>query len=224
MLLFLGFVEEPDLLVAGKIVGGRAIWLVFGCGGCHGGCVWNLLAGVGGDVWRDPCQCWADVADESQDPAAIALGNIVGSNIFNIGAILGITALVKPLPIRTARRDFPLMLAALVALTLFLFYWSACRHRALGSTDFGRGSCHIPGTRCARRGRRRGRAHRRPNEVGRAIGLVTLGLVMLVVGGDIALKGAVALATEMGMSTRRAAPVMANWYVAAGTSDVITGR
>jgi cation:H+ antiporter len=42
----------------------------------------------------------------------IALGNLVGSNLFNILAIVGITAIVKPLPAPLAMRlfDFPIML------------------------------------------------------------------------------------------------------------------
>src|SRR5690606_32663603 len=50
----------------------------------------------------------------------IAVGNIVGSNVFNIGAVLGVTALVAPdgIPVATAavRFDLPVMLA--VALVL----------------------------------------------------------------------------------------------------------
>ncbi len=43
----------------------------------------------------------------------IALGNLVGSNLFNILAIVGITSMVKPLPAPLAMRtfDFPIMLA-----------------------------------------------------------------------------------------------------------------
>ncbi|MBI3961084.1 MAG: calcium/sodium antiporter [Chloroflexi bacterium] len=53
----------------------------------------------------------------------IALGNLVGSNLFNILAIVGITALVKPLPAPLAMRtfDFPVMLViSLLPLVLVL--------------------------------------------------------------------------------------------------------
>ncbi|WP_157015196.1 calcium/sodium antiporter [Mesorhizobium xinjiangense] len=45
--------------------------------------------------------------------AAVALGNVVGSNIFNVLSILGVTALIKPLPIaeRFLWFDIPFMLA-----------------------------------------------------------------------------------------------------------------
>lgn len=44
----------------------------------------------------------------------IALGNVIGSNIFNIAVILGIAALIQPLRIHLSviRRDIPVMIAA----------------------------------------------------------------------------------------------------------------
>lgn len=55
--------------------------------------------------------------------AEIALGNVIGSNIFNILGILGLTAVVVPVPVEAsmASFDIPLMLAvtlALIALVL----------------------------------------------------------------------------------------------------------
>ncbi|QDZ01020.1 calcium/sodium antiporter [Nitratireductor mangrovi] len=56
---------------------------------------------------------------------AVAIGNVVGSNIFNILAILGVTALVAPLPIaeRFLRIDVPLVLAISIVFALILS-WS----------------------------------------------------------------------------------------------------
>lgn len=50
--------------------------------------------------------------------AEVALGNVVGSNIFNILGILGITAMVVPVPVESsmASFDIPFMLAVSVAL------------------------------------------------------------------------------------------------------------
>jgi cation:H+ antiporter len=55
--------------------------------------------------------------------ADVALANIIGSNIFNILAILGITALVTPVPVasRFAWLDGPLMLVTALTLTVLLF-------------------------------------------------------------------------------------------------------
>ncbi len=54
----------------------------------------------------------------------IAVGNVVGSNIFNIGVILGISALCYPIRVQTAvfRFDIPIML--LVALSFLLFFFN----------------------------------------------------------------------------------------------------
>ena len=53
----------------------------------------------------------------------IAIGNIVGSNIFNIGVILGVSATICPLQVKKQllRIDIPVMLAATVLFTI-LFY------------------------------------------------------------------------------------------------------
>ena len=50
--------------------------------------------------------------------ADVALGNIIGSNIFNILAILGVTAVISPLPVdaQIAALDIWVMLAATVAI------------------------------------------------------------------------------------------------------------
>ena len=53
----------------------------------------------------------------------VALGNVIGSNIFNILSILGITALIKPIPIPAEILQFDLwiMIAASAALLLFAY-------------------------------------------------------------------------------------------------------
>lgn len=47
----------------------------------------------------------------------LALGNIIGSNISNVGLVLGASALVAPLAVRskTVRQEYPLMMGAMVA-------------------------------------------------------------------------------------------------------------
>jgi len=52
----------------------------------------------------------------------IAIGNIVGSNIFNVLGILGVTALIAPIPVagRFLTFDLPVMIAASAVLTALL--------------------------------------------------------------------------------------------------------
>ncbi|XCF05417.1 calcium/sodium antiporter [Tamlana crocina] len=41
----------------------------------------------------------ASVIAAAKQEKAISLGNLIGSNIFNIGSVLGLTALIKPIPV-----------------------------------------------------------------------------------------------------------------------------
>lgn len=52
----------------------------------------------------------------------IAIGNIVGSNIFNVLGILGITAVIRPIPVadRFLTLDLPVMIAVSALLTVLL--------------------------------------------------------------------------------------------------------
>ncbi|MBR5945799.1 sodium:calcium antiporter, partial [bacterium] len=51
----------------------------------------------------------------------LAIGNIIGSNIFNALFIPGLTAIIKPFPVnRSVLPDFAVMTAVTVAFTLFL--------------------------------------------------------------------------------------------------------
>lgn len=53
----------------------------------------------------------------------IALGNAVGSNIANVGLVIGVTALVVPLTVQsqTLRREFPLMAIVMIFTLVLLF-------------------------------------------------------------------------------------------------------
>lgn len=55
--------------------------------------------------------------------ADVAVGNILGSNIFNVMGILGVSAFLQPLPIAPRIQDFDqwVMLGSAVALMLFLY-------------------------------------------------------------------------------------------------------
>jgi cation:H+ antiporter len=60
--------------------------------------------------------------------ADIAVGNILGSNIFNILLILGVTALIRPVPFVPGMRPDVLM-TALSGLLLWMAVLPACGHR-----------------------------------------------------------------------------------------------
>lgn len=67
-----------------------------------------------------------------RDTPDIAMGNVMGSNLANIGLILGLTALVRPLDVaaRVVSREVPLML--LITAGLFFFIWDGWLGRVDG--------------------------------------------------------------------------------------------
>ena len=64
------------------------------------------------------------VTSAIQKSTEIAIGNVVGSNIVNILLILGVSALIRPLPVQKSslKLDFPVMLLA-TALIIVLGLW-----------------------------------------------------------------------------------------------------
>lgn len=156
--------------------------------------------------------------------AAIALGNVVGSNIANLGLILGLTAIVSPPRTDGAliRREIPLLLASTAALPLAL--WDGVLSRAEGAMLLVaalaftvllvrevRISPRVPGVI-----EDAAEAAGAPPTPGRAaLGVLTvLGLGVLIVGGELFVRGAVALARLLGMSDH----VIGLTVVAVGTS------
>lgn len=154
----------------------------------------------------------------------VAIGNIVGSNIFNVFVILGICALIRPLPLTrsTIRRDIPI--GMVVSLLLFVLASDALLH--LGPTDrLGRGDGILMlilyvalmwyTIRAA------GRTEEAPTEGAKApmapwlaAVMIVGGLAGLVFGGELFLDSATALARQLGVSES----VIAITLVAGGTS------
>ena len=63
------------------------------------------------------------VVAAARGETGLAIGNAVGSNIVNIGLVLGVTAIVRPIPLKSAtlRREMPALLAvSLLTVSLFL--------------------------------------------------------------------------------------------------------
>lgn len=60
--------------------------------------------------------------------ADIAVGNIVGSNIFNIFWILGLTSIIKPLPFGSGM-NFDILAEIIITLILFLFLFIGTKKR-----------------------------------------------------------------------------------------------
>lgn len=153
----------------------------------------------------------------------VALGNVVGSNIFNILLILGLSALVAPLAValRLIRREVPLMIGVSVLTLLFALN---------GSIDRLEGILLFAGIIAytfllIRQSRREERESREvieglpemsetPVPLWKNLLFILAGLVALVLGADFLVTSASAIATQLGMSDL----VIGLTVVAAGTS------
>lgn len=150
----------------------------------------------------------------------IAVGNAIGSNIFNIAVILGLSALVRPLHLdrQLLRIDVPIMLT--VSLLLALLLADHRLGRLEGTTLFAGIILYTVLT--LRRGRGEqpddlpevAHADRAKGSVALPLLTVGAGLVLLVTGARLLVAGAVELANLLGVSQA----VIGLTIVAAGTS------
>ena len=152
-----------------------------------------------------------------QDGDAIAVSNVVGSNIFNVMVVLGLSALVVPLRVksRLVRRDVPLLLGVSMAV------WGMASG---GRLTWQAGLALLVGT-AINLIWEMNTATKYPGEEGdfdeadRATPAVAAaklagGLVLLVVGSQVLVKGATAAAIGLGVTET----VIGLTIVSAGTS------
>ncbi|WP_412068460.1 calcium/sodium antiporter [Rubrivirga sp. IMCC43871] len=146
----------------------------------------------------------------------IAVGNVVGSNIANVGLILALAVLVRPIATdpTVLRRDLPVLLATTVAVSVLLL------DGQLGALE-GAGliAALLAYLAWSVRQARRDSAEAtlpvaEPGPVWRDAALVAGGLGGLVLGADLFVGGAVALAEGAGVSNA----VIGLTVVAVGTS------
>lgn len=143
--------------------------------------------------------------------SAIALGNVIGSNIANLGLILGLTAAISPPRVEAAliRREVPVLIAVSVLLPLMLIGGEVSRPEGLvllaAATAFTiltlrlTRAVAVPPKLAAEVNDEVEREAGRGSRARLAV-LTVLGLVVLLVGGKIFVEGAASLARELGMS------------------------
>jgi len=157
----------------------------------------------------------------------IAIGNVVGSNIANVLFILGLTALIAPLIVsrQLIRLDVPIMIGA--SLVTYALAWDGTLSRLDGTLLF---AAIIGYTLFLIQSSRRANAEAaasdefakefsadaHPKRYSSFInaGLVIVGLVLLVVGSNFLVEGAVSLARALGLSEL----VIGLTVIAVGTS------
>ncbi len=140
--------------------------------------------------------------------AEITIGNVVGSNILNVLLILGITSVISPLAVQksTVKYELPMVIGAtallaalglldgtvgrldglilLAGMVLYLLYLlrMAKKGQAAALEEQGQGS--------------------KPDSMLRLILLILIGGVLIVLGSDVTVDAATALARIFGMSER----------------------
>ncbi|BAM04914.1 calcium/sodium antiporter [Phycisphaera mikurensis] len=158
----------------------------------------------------------------------LTFGNVVGSNLANVTLLLGLTALVKPVLVerRIVRREVPLMLltaAAAAALALDGSLGSAGAADAFSRGDglvllllFAVYLYGLLGDALGEKGPAGSTeaAAKPPASGWLALGLIALGLVGLIAGGELTVRGATDLARAAGLPE----VVIALTVVAVGTS------
>lgn len=152
----------------------------------------------------------------------LSVGNVVGSNIFNIGAILGITALLSPMKVQfqLIKIDSPIMVA--VSLGLVALLWDGAISRIEGAVLLGGLIVYVAGNLwMARRTATAAVEEEFSESVPHRSGSVLLdiffilgGLGVLVLGARLLTDNSVELARAFGVSEA----VIGLTIVAAGTS------
>ncbi len=162
-----------------------------------------------------------------QGNGEIAVGNIVGSNIFNVALILGLAALLCPLSVHVQiiRREMPIMLGASLLFPALLLTggglarWEGCllfgaviaytvfairmARRETAAAALLEGAVLDPETEAAQRA----------NPVGLVL-FILAGLVLLVLGSKLMVDNAIIIARHWGVSDA----IVGLTIVAAGTS------
>jgi cation:H+ antiporter len=148
------------------------------------------------------------VVASMQGTPALAVGNAVGSNIANIGLVLGAAAILRPMEVRsqTLRRELPALLVVtlfafmlcsdqnlsrtdgmvlLVGLALLMYWIVALAFRSSASDPMGADyAAEIPSDMT----------------MARALTWLAIGLGVLLVGSNLLVNGAVAIAESLGVS------------------------
>lgn len=160
-----------------------------------------------------------------QGKADLAVGNVVGSNIANIGLILGLSAAIRPMKIQIEplKRDLPFMLFAALLLAVLPFIGGPVETengvafmmgRWKGGVLLGAMALFMWLTFRNARGGGEGELTEKPKGRGLFVLLTLVGLGVLLIGGKLFVDGAVSSAKLLGIPEL----VIGLTVVAVGTS------
>lgn len=157
-----------------------------------------------------------------QGNADVAIGNVIGSNIFNTLLILGLTALLVPVTVSPAnrKRDIP------ITISVTLFFLAFALHKTLFGIGDSDGLTLLSGIVfliifafylyiCFKYDEGVGESEEvKTISTGKAVALVIAGLAGLIVGGRLFVDYSVSLARTVGVSDK----LIAVTLLAGGTS------
>ena len=151
------------------------------------------------------------------------LGNVIGSNILNILLILGIASAIHPIKINdnTVKKELPLcMLISTLLVVLFIDIELAngianqiTRSDAIVILLFFTIFIYYL-TNLAKQKKEKKKDEKPPFKLGKSLILVIIGLIGIIIGSNIVVNNASAIATKLGLSER----IIAITIIALGTS------
>lgn len=150
----------------------------------------------------------------------IAIGNIVGSNIFNIAIILGLSAAIQPLQAKRqlTRIDIPLLILSTILLTVL--FWNGKLERLegfiflVGIILYTVFSLYYSRKHEKKQEETNGELEKQPDSLYKDVLYIVAGLAILIFASHLLINNAVSIAQELGVSEA----VIGLTLVAAGTS------
>ena len=150
--------------------------------------------------------------------SAIILGNIVGSNIANVGMVIGVAAILVPLAVSKSvlQKEIPIMLGVSALLVVLSLDGELSQFDGMFLL-VGLGVFAVYTFKDAMRQRENSQEQTAPtkgNVYLKSIGLIGIGIVLLYVGAILTVDNAVILAKEFGLSEK----IIGLTVIAVGTS------
>ena len=152
------------------------------------------------------------------DHSAIILGNIVGSNIANVGMVIGVAAILVPLAVHKSvlRKEIPIMLGVSALLVLLSIDGELSQYDGV-LLLIGLGIFAVYTFRSALKQREKSKDDSnapKNNIYLKSIGLIGIGIIVLYIGAILTVDNAVVIATEFGLSEK----IIGLTVIAIGTS------
>ena len=152
------------------------------------------------------------------DHSAIILGNIIGSNIANVGMVIGVAAILVPLAIQKSvlRKEIPIMLGVSMLLVLLSIDGEISQYDgALLLVGLGVFAFYTFRDALKQRIKTENTSEDTSNNIYlKSFGLIAIGIVVLYIGAILTVDNAVIIATEFGLSEK----IIGLTVIAIGTS------